>query len=278
MKQGKFLSALLVISMILMTTPAVFANPLSPTDPTGAGFGTISGDIGTLPDYCFKKGVHASDDIVKKIVLGSDSLVESQPTEADIRDYDQRVADPLPIHPTDRDGDCILNSNDNCPDNYNPGQQDTDGDGIGDACDDFASTDTDGDGIFDEWDNCIFVENTDQLDNDYDGEGDACDSEPFADTDYDGIYDHEDNCIFVPNAMQEDWDGNGLGDMCDAVSFEVCQTLPDYDFDDDGVSEFCEIPPLGKLQNTFLALASSLVNQILTQSSLQYHQMHVLLF
>jgi hypothetical protein len=35
----------------------------------------------------------------------------------------------------DADNDGIYNGIDNCPDNYNPNQEDTDGDGIGDACD-----------------------------------------------------------------------------------------------------------------------------------------------
>jgi hypothetical protein len=35
----------------------------------------------------------------------------------------------------DADGDGIQNANDNCPSDYNPGQEDTDGDGIGDICD-----------------------------------------------------------------------------------------------------------------------------------------------
>jgi hypothetical protein len=35
----------------------------------------------------------------------------------------------------DLDGDGIPNSSDSCPDTYNPGQGDADGDGIGDACD-----------------------------------------------------------------------------------------------------------------------------------------------
>ena len=37
---------------------------------------------------------------------------------------------------TDRDNDTILDADDNCPDNKNSRQEDTDGDGIGDACDD----------------------------------------------------------------------------------------------------------------------------------------------
>ena len=36
---------------------------------------------------------------------------------------------------TDSDGDGVPDSEDNCPDNANPGQEDSDADGLGDACD-----------------------------------------------------------------------------------------------------------------------------------------------
>ncbi len=96
---------------------------------------------------------------------------------------------------TDPDNDGVKNG-DNCPDKYNPNQQNSDNDNIGDACD-----------------NCIHVTNQDQRDTDGDGIGDACDD----DDDNDDVLDKDDNCPLNHNPNQEDTDGDGIGDVCDSV-------------------------------------------------------------
>lgn len=71
---------------------------------------------------------------------------------------------------------------DNCPTVYNPDQKDSNHDGIGDACDaclthmdNPGQPDTDRDGVPDACDNCPSVANAPQTDSDGNGAGDVCD-------------------------------------------------------------------------------------------------------
>ncbi len=96
---------------------------------------------------------------------------------------------------TDRDGDGIPDSEDKCPDVFDPirpvdgGKQgDADGDGIGDACDP-----------------CPLDANTTQ-----------CTVADPNDRDHDGVPNATDNCPDAANPDQKDTDGDGKGDVCDA--------------------------------------------------------------
>jgi hypothetical protein len=131
------------------------------------------------------------------IALGGGAALGS-PTTGPIR---LGVAD---LDPNDVDGDQVANAADDCPNVYNPanfpagcspvdpvtGQCDSDGNGVGDACQVCADTacqnllDTDGDGVPDYnpsgagLDNCPNAYNPLQEDADNDGVGDACASSP----------------------------------------------------------------------------------------------------
>jgi hypothetical protein len=79
----------------------------------------------------------------------------------------------------DQDLDGVPDSEDNCPHEHNPGQEDCDGDGEGDACEATADArDDDGDGVCNGIDNCPTEANPDQKNKDGDELGDVCDPCP----------------------------------------------------------------------------------------------------
>jgi len=140
---------------------------------------------------------------------------------------------------TDSDGDGFgdpgfpanLCAEDNCPMLVNPGQLDSDLDGLGNVCDVCPldpDNDLDLDTVCGDVDNCPMVANTAQFDTDVDGFGDACD-----------------NCPGTNNPLQLDGDSDGRGDACDGCPADPFKIVPgacgcgnvEEDVDFDGLAD-----------------------------------------
>lgn len=152
----------------------------------------------------------------------------------------------------DTDDDGIVDRLDVCPLVADPLQEDTDRDGVGDACND--SDDTDGDEWADGLDVCPGVADPTQSDVDANGLGDACNEDE--DADGDDWADALDVCPSVPDPAQADLDGNGVGDACNGFedadgdeqsdALDNCPGVPNadqVDGDFDRLGDACDPQP-----------------------------------
>jgi len=126
--------------------------------------------------------------------------------------------------PQDLDGDGLINAEDNCPEDCNPGQEDADGDLVGDVCDD----DADGDGVPDDGiDFCLGTVFLDPVDSN------GC-SDAQVDSDNDSVCD--------PTAVSTGPSGCTGSDLCalttdgDPVDASGCSDAQ-VDSDNDGVCD-----------------------------------------
>ena len=157
----------------------------------------------------------------------------------------------------DDDHDGVPDGIDNCTDVTNPDQADSDGDGVGDACEAGAlpnipdtpgtpdvpdvpapGEDSDGDGVLDSEDNCPTTANPDQADSNGDGAGDAC--EEVVVPEQPDEPEPSDPPIETP---EQDSDGDGVPDVSDGCPTDAAKTsagqcgcgVADTDSDGDGV-------------------------------------------
>ena len=111
---------------------------------------------------------------------------------------------------------------------FNPNQEDSDGDGIGDICDD----DRDGDDIANDIDNCPDTPNPNQEDSDGDGIGDACDDPSISfSLEKEEMYEHE---VIKLTAELNHKSTKDVSVYFDVDGDAIINTDYEFDFDGEG--------------------------------------------
>jgi hypothetical protein len=222
--------------------------PFHPNGPTVPGiFGHIQGDTDgdATGDVCDDD---ADDDGILDDWDGDGIRHENFCTGGSTTSCDDNCWLVSNVGQNDSESDGVGNACDNCPE-YNPYncddgdpltpdvQCDNDNDDTGDVCDD----DDDNDGILDDGDGDGTINGNTCVDGATIDCDDNCQFDYNArqdDEDADGVGDLCDNCSSNPNSGQEDSDGDTLGNACDNCPDD--SNLDQLDSESDGTGDVCD--------------------------------------